>query len=491
MCHDDLDDFDLGSPAVAIPPTSTSHPSSLAATPSSLLRLQVDNSPRHSSENDASTSTSPSLVTLPSPKLSAHSTASRFPFPSPSSNPSPSWSPALNSISTYSILDRPLLCVQMERADHSSPTTLATPPSPLGLPGTYNFSTRPLSSSSSSSPTKRKSVARVSFEGELLLPPPFLDEDDSSSTRKSFEGILGWKSARKAEKTRLEHEKLYSLGRSPPLPFPQSLFKCFSKLIDILGPPGGYQQNDRSSRRIDGKTRGQEKHGQQQRRRVQRAESGLKAYDFGTKVGGEMAGKLRRRVSSRKVKGMSIESKESRSTEGLQSPERHKIWSDQPSSISPSTLPKADHFTATTSDQAQKSTLQSILDVIAWILIGSFDEPEHDSSISSPGGIIGVLVHLIGFSFFVISHTVSLAASSVLAFRSVTLFLYWLTLNLCGRTDLSRAVVAYWVSCRREWNRVCVEEEGGVGLGTWSVLRGLVELTALHSSEHIFVFLSQ
>ncbi|GAA5956903.1 hypothetical protein JCM3765_006636 [Sporobolomyces pararoseus] len=485
MGYDELEDFDLEAPSVAITPTSTPHPPSLAATPASLLRLQVEDNPPQSSGHYSSSpiSSVPSLVIPSSPNLSSHSTASHFPFPSPSINPSPSWSPALTSISPNSLLGRPRLCVQVEREDNHSPTTLATPPSPLGLPGTYNLWTLRSSLSSGSSPKKRKSVTRESFEGELLLPPPFLDEDDSHSTRKSFEGILGWKYARQAEKTRLEHEKLYALGRSPPLPFPQSLFKTLSKLIDVLGPPGGYEQRDMKSGRVDGKMRAQERLEQQQRRRVQRAESGLKAYEFGTTVGGGVAGKLRRRVSYRRGQGEHVESKESRSTKRSRL-ENDMTPSDQPTPLSPSldtNLPKVDYFKSASPARTPTTPSHGILEFAVWILIGSFDEPEHDTSISSLGGIIGLFVHLVGFSFFVTAHTSSLAASSVFAFRSVIIFLYWLTLNLCGRTDLSRAVIAYWKSCRKEWDRVCVEEEGSRGLTAWSVMRGLVELAALHS----------
>lgn len=115
---------------------------------------------------------------------------------------------------------------------------------------------------------------------------------------------------------------------------------------------------------------------------------------------------------------------------------------------------------------------------MVWILVGS----GADSSNESVGGVVGLLVHLAGFTFFVLSHSAFLAASSVLAFRTSAIFIYWVTLNLVGKTDLSRAIVAYYGAGRREWGRV-VEEERATAITVWSALRGLAELAALHSSE--------
>ncbi|GAA6013996.1 hypothetical protein JCM11491_003481 [Sporobolomyces phaffii] len=477
MGHDDLDNFNLDHPSVTKPRLAVSHPAA-AATPSSLLSLRLPVSASRTTEAPSSPS-SPTLIAPPSP--------SRFPFPAAPPSVSPAaWSPAFTDLA-----DRPRICVNidlLDPSDHDSPSaSLATPPSPLGLPGTF-AAWRRRSSIPGSSPTKSRSTARDALEGELLLPPPFLDEADDADSRKSFEGILGWRSARQAERVRLEHERLYRTGRSPPLPFPQSLFKGFGKLVAILGPPGGYESSAKDRSPGGGKRTAAERVEKQQRRRVQRAESGLRGYDLGAKVGGDVAGRLRRRTSARTDK----------SSPGHGEREDRKLGG---STATPTSIFAA-HATAETSLQSRRPTLLSpsidtilstetyfpstagptslfkrsrYLDLAVWIMVGSFD------SLDSVGGVIGSLVHLFGFSFFVASHSAALAASSIVAVRAVAIFLYWMSLNLSGRTEISKAVIAYWRTCRKEWDRVCVEEEGGRGLSAYSVMRGLAELAALHS----------
>ncbi|GAA5895604.1 lipase family protein [Sporobolomyces salmoneus] len=470
MSDDDLDDFklDLGTPlSFTSISSSVSHP--VAATPSSLLHLspQLHDRSRHSVTS--SPPSSPTLVVPSSPNLHAH-----FPFPSPSHEFFPLWSPALTSPSSFTLDNRPLLCVNV---DHLEPTNnnfsspiLATPPSPLGLPGSYNTWARRMSLSSNS-PGKAKSKARESVEGELFLPPPLLDNTDTTATRKSFEGLLGLRSARQAEKDRIEHEKLYALGRPPPLRFPQSLFQTFRKLVLVLGPPGGYEYD--RSKRVKGEGEGIAS----ARRRAQRAESALKVHDYGAKIGGEMAGRLRRKISYR-------DDPVPTSTPSVAPPsceqETTRIGHRKPSLLSPSlgsVTSKTAYFPTETVDSPLPTTVARLVEFVSWFLIGSFD----DASLNSLGGLVGCAVHLVGFTFFVLSHAVSLTASSVRTLRSFSIFFYWMTLNLCGRTEISQAVIAYWRTCRREWNRVCSEEEGGKGLTAWSVVRGLVELSALHS----------
>lgn len=287
---DDLDDFSLDlSPR---PPRQTPGAHSRAATPTSLLRLHMADEaepPLHFPP--------PASPTLVKPPFRARSNSSHFPFPSPFAFPSPSWSPTLTLSPRALTEGNP----QWEAStSDQSPEALATPPSPLGLPGTYTVWTSV--SSSSQSPARGNARARRSLEYELLLPPPFLD-DDTTTTRKSFEGILGWKAALQEEKLRREHEQLYALGRAPPLPFPQSLFSALRKLLYILGPPGGYDLSGCDQKQSSGKRRGKDRREAQQRRRIHRAESGLKAYEFGSKFGEEFSGKLRRRVSHRGVQG--------------------------------------------------------------------------------------------------------------------------------------------------------------------------------------------
>jgi len=479
MSYNDLDDFDLDSPLTeksTIPPNSHL----IAATPSSLLQLQnhPESSSLYATEPHLRTA---SYLALPSsPKLNAHSTSSDFPFPSLSNSRPPARSPALHPSAPSFLAARSRICVSIDHLSEAlpdqSPTTLATPPSPLGLPGTFNLWTRRRSSLSSLSPSKRKGRAKDSLEGELLLPPPFLDKDDSSPNRQSFEGILGWKSAKQAERVRQENEKLYALGRHPPLPFPQSLFKSFGKLVAILGPPGGYDGSGRFGYESGAKKNSVERYEKQQRRRVQRAESGLKAYDVGSRVGGEVAGRLRRRHSERK--GQETQNKRSVSTA---TPRSSHYRTTSPSPLPDNTARKVVDL-ATGLDST--SSASRFVDFAIYVLVGNYEERDAcDNSVDSLGGFIGILIHLIGFVFFVVSHTASLAVSSIVAARTLAIFLYWTVLNLSGRTELSRAVIAYWRTCRKEWDRVCIEEEGGNGLSILSAMRGLAELAALHSSE--------
>jgi hypothetical protein len=127
----------------------------------------------------------------------------------------------------------------------------------------------------------------------------------------------------------------------------------------------------------------------------------------------------------------------------------------------------------------------ALLDWIIFLLIGSPRPPSVaglDNSLATVGGLVGILVHSLGFLFFVAYHLTALLASSYGALRSTAIFLYWAGLNLSGRTEVGKAVVEYWRTCRAEWNKV-VDEEGEDPLSGAAVVRGVLELAALHRSE--------
>lgn len=135
----------------------------------------------------------------------------------------------------------------------------------------------------------------------------------------------------------------------------------------------------------------------------------------------------------------------------------------------PSRLSKTRHF---------------VVDWVIWILIGSPPDPATaglDTSIAFVSGLLGFAIHLVAFVFFVLYHTSALLVASCVALRTTGIFLYWAALNLSGRTEVSRSVVEYWRTCRREWDKVH-EEEGEPAIGPWSVVRGLAELAILQSS---------
>ena len=130
-------------------------------------------------------------------------------------------------------------------------------------------------------------------------------------------------------------------------------------------------------------------------------------------------------------------------------------------------------------------TRHVVVDWIIWILIGSPPDPATaglDTSIAFVGGLLGIAIHLVAFVFFVVYHTSALLVASCIALRATAVFLYWLVLNFSGRTEVSRSVVEYWRTCRREWDKV-YEEEGERPIGPWSVVRGLAELAILQSSQ--------
>ncbi|BGP41507.1 hypothetical protein JCM10449v2_005496 [Rhodotorula kratochvilovae] len=189
-----------------------------------------------------------------------------------------------------------------------------TPPTPFPLPGGWTGPVRTRSHDSSGE-ERRWRVARQDekrgtgrMRGDeddedeaLLLPPPFLASD---SPRESFDGLLG------ARRARLE-------SRQQPL-----------KVVRVLGPPGGYdaprpareggkgkacegekglsldeavQLVEGAMRSIGGERAEEGRLEERQRRRVRRAESGLRAYEVGAEMGRKVAGRLERHRSTRET----------------------------------------------------------------------------------------------------------------------------------------------------------------------------------------------
>lgn len=126
--------------------------------------------------------------------------------------------------------------------------------------------------------------------------------------------------------------------------------------------------------------------------------------------------------------------------------------------------------------------LRAHADLLVWLLVGA---PEMsaglDQGLASVGGLLGILLHLVGFAFFILVHTWAALVSLALTLRSVVFFLHWTFLNLTGQTDLSIVVKEYLALCRKEWDTVCAED--GVRLSVWSVGLGLFELMAVQASE--------
>ncbi|BGP17749.1 hypothetical protein JCM10213v2_005791 [Rhodosporidiobolus nylandii] len=123
-----------------------------------------------------------------------------------------------------------------------------------------------------------------------------------------------------------------------------------------------------------------------------------------------------------------------------------------------------------------------VLDALIWLLVGSPSPPPSPSTVAdlplALGGLLGLLVHVAGFLFFLAYHLLALFHASYFALKDAGVWVYWAGKNLSGRTEVSRAVGAYYLRCREEWESVC-REEGERRLGVWEVARGVVELAIL------------
>ncbi|GAA5991130.1 hypothetical protein JCM10908_006552 [Rhodotorula pacifica] len=448
----------------------------------------------------------------------------------------------------------------------------------------------------------------------LVLPPPFLTTD---SPRESFDGLLGVRTTRQRSRLARQHERLFAQGRAPPPPFPQNVVRAAVKVARLLGPPGGFDENGRRigaaeaaqrrrarsevekrDARRHGKSRGlsldqaaqiveqEDTVGRQierQRRRVKRAESGIKLYELGAKVGRHVAGRLERHRSQQHVIVSPLQSggvaqalrprmtpagsfgavspadllgtpptPESLPSASLEQPDLpplsdgDELLESPPSApalrptsladplptvstpffledaaLAPDyfgmrhrsttssrrgSLPVADvgktalngDFAAATRHISERpfalkahpsrfsKTRHIAIDWVIWILIGSPPDPTSaglDTSIAFVGGLLGIAIHLVAFTFFVLYHTSALLVASCVALRATAIFLYWLALNLSGRTEVSRSVVEYWRTCRTEWDKV-YEEEGEGRIGPISIVRGLAELAILQSMTY-------
>lgn len=129
------------------------------------------------------------------------------------------------------------------------------------------------------------------------------------------------------------------------------------------------------------------------------------------------------------------------------------------------------------------------VDVLIYLLIGSYtthvssspSRNSFDTSLSTLGGLLGLLVHSFGFAFFLLYHLSTLLYSSCFAVLGAFKWAQYVGRHLTGRTEVSRAVGRYWRTCWGEWSRVC-EEEGEGRMGVWGVVRALGTLAVLQRS---------
>jgi len=431
----------------------------------------------------------------------------------------------------------------------------------------------------------------------------------------SLAGLLGTRSARSFAKQQRKHDRLFAQGRAPPAPFPGALITAVVKVVRVLGPPTGFDTPRARAQAHSGRGKGKErerarglsldeaaqrledafgrgsgsgrevrdgagKFEERQRRRLRRAESGLRAYELGTEVGRRVAGRLERHRSRRDVVDVDAAVGEISAPDEpgrqvlaavtpaallgsppigdiLTSPFAQPRQDDDdldddlplvpPSapSLRPTTNPNLPPFPtvstplalepaalddyfglsrrtssrrtslAPTSPRQRSAFLPSsasprtpfvlraipartrtvrrrLLDLVIFLCVGSPPRPSSaglDTSFASVGGILGVVVHAVGFFFFVAYHLSTLIVASLVALRQTATFLYWFWMNLSGRTEVARAVVEYWRACRAEWDRV-VDEDGEEQIGLWSVGQGLFELAVLQTSASLSSSLS-
>ncbi|EGU11245.1 Proteophosphoglycan ppg4 [Rhodotorula toruloides ATCC 204091] len=426
----------------------------------------------------------------------------------------------------------------------------------------------------------------------LVLPPPFLADD---SPKESFDGLLGGRTSRRLSRLARHHARLYAQGRAPPPPFPHNVVKAAAKVVRLLGPPGGYDHRRPVLEREEGEKKGKGKgkgmsldqaaqivetalskerrdeggrQEERQRRRVKRAESGLRAYEIGVEVGRRVAGRLERHRSRRGelVSQLTAEGKRDEASRrsdslvaatpaqllgvppspssvggpikgssssypastgdiddipplppaapalrplsipdlpplptvatpfnldpsspddyfALQKRRRTGLSSNSPSKLAAFAIPSTPKTPFILQPLPNPSPMRTaLLDWVIFLLIGSPRSPTvagFDSSLATVGGLIGILVHSLGFLFFVAYHLTTLLISSYGALRTTAVFIYWAGLNLSGRTEVSKAVVEYWRTCRSEWDKV-VDEKGEDTVSVIAVLKGVLELAALH-----------
>lgn len=122
------------------------------------------------------------------------------------------------------------------------------------------------------------------------------------------------------------------------------------------------------------------------------------------------------------------------------------------------------------------------LDFLVWILVGS-SSPKIFQPSSMEGenvaGLAGAIMHLVGFTFFILVHSFALLVSTYATLRSIILFSHWTYLNLTGRTDLSIVAKEYFSFCHVEWNKVSSSD--GTRLGVWGVMIGFMEMAAVQA----------
>ena len=116
------------------------------------------------------------------------------------------------------------------------------------------------------------------------------------------------------------------------------------------------------------------------------------------------------------------------------------------------------------------------LDLIIWVLIGTLDD---DATFDNPGGLIGFISHLFGFTFYLLVHSWACATSAFATIKSISLFLHWTYLNLTGQTDLSRVARQYIKLCQHEL--ATVYREDSVSLGVTNVLMSMLEMAAIQA----------
>jgi hypothetical protein len=102
-----------------------------------------------------------------------------------------------------------------------------------------------------------------------------------------------------------------------------------------------------------------------------------------------------------------------------------------------------------------------------------------DSRSDRAGGVLGFLSFLVGFIFFILYHTAALAHATVHTIHFLALFIFWVYINLSGRTDLSQLASRYFSLIRKEWESV--SRDDGERLSLWTTVVGLAKIAMIHA----------
>jgi hypothetical protein len=151
-------------------------------------------------------------------------------------------------------------------------------------------------------------------------------------------GLLGTRFARETNARARREARAYARDRPSPPAFPASLLATASKLVTALGPPGGVDSGPYYRRWKDDPSDTTPGTIKKERRRVERAEQGMRGFEYGQRIGRRLASRLRKERTDHPDESQdSMEERE----EAIIAEARHELVAATPMSLfggSPSPL---------------------------------------------------------------------------------------------------------------------------------------------------------